>query len=173
LLASDRAAWLARNTEPPARVRLVRINPSNRHQVTALSVHQSQRDLVPSVRDQLLEFFIPPVENGVELSLQVRGIEADGTIVGMLVLQETTAANPDPDLRWILVDRWHQRRGIGAAAIRLAASYERNDLAQTLWARWPVDLDEPRAFFEAIGFAVTGTVDGVVEARLDLDASRA
>jgi len=168
LLASDRAAWLARPRDPPAHVRLVSVTPANLRQLTAISVQHSQERFAPTVADALLDVLVPPVQDGVALSLRARGVEADGDLVGLVVLAEATAANRDPDLRWLIVDRWHQRRGIGAAVVRLLGRDELADDQDSLWARWPAGTGGPGRFFEAVGFEVTGTVDETVEARLDL-----
>ena len=168
LLAEDRAAWLARSTAPPSRVRLVRVQPANLARVTALAVHHSQERFVPSVRDALLEVLVPPVEHGVPLSFRVRGVEADGEIVGVVVLSDATAANLDPDVRWLIIDKSHQRRGIGRAVVRLVADHERRDEQETLQARWPAGNVGATRFFSSVGFDLTPVADGMVEARLDL-----
>ncbi len=124
------------------------------------------------MRDALLEVLVPPVEHGVRQSLSARAVEADGQIVGLVVINQATAANPDPDLVWLIIDRWHQRRGTGSGVIGLLAELERPDGQESLWARWPAGAIGLRRFFEAVGFAIVGTAGGAVEARLDLGVSR-
>ena len=169
LLTSDRAAWLARATNRPARVRLVHIDRDNLPQLTAITLQPSQERYAQSVRDALLEVLVPPIEHGVTQTLGARAVEADGEIVGLVLANQATAVNLDPDVVWLIIDRWHQRRGIGTAVIRLLAEVERRDDQESLWARWPVEAAGIRRFFEAVGFVVVGEVDGRAEARLDLD----
>jgi RimJ/RimL family protein N-acetyltransferase len=171
LLAQDRAAWLDRTTGGPKRVRLVHVDPANVHQVTQLGVHRSQEQFVLAVRDALIEMLMPPVEHGVELTLRFRAVEADGELVGFVVLSEATASNPDPHLRWIAIDRWHQRRGIGGAAVRLAALHEGRDGQEALRSRWSDHHAGPQRFFEAVGFVVDRTANGVAEGRLPVPAA--
>ena len=168
LLAADRAAWLARPTSAPSDVRLVEVDAHNLPRLTAVAVHHSQQRFVPSVRDALVEVLVPPVISGVALSLRVHGIEADGQVVGVVGLSSPTAAEPGVRLRWLLVDRWHQRRGIGAAAARLAADLARAGGHATLRARWPVARGGPAPFFAATGFVVTSVTGDAIEGELDL-----
>lgn len=170
LLAGDRAAWLGRTTVRPEQVRLVPVSHDNVRLLADLEVHHSQERYAPSVGDALVEVLVPPIIDGVELTLEAHGIEADGELVGVVVLSEATAANVDADLRWLLVDRWHQGRGIGSATVRLVAGIERADAQVIVQTRWIDGPGGPGAFFDAVGFVRTGSAGGVVAAQLDLSA---
>lgn len=169
LLAADRAAWLARETTTLKDVRLVVVGVDNRQQLTAVAVHHSQERFVPSMRDALLELLVPSHIGSAETSSTVLGIEADAQLVGMVVLSDAGSSPGGVRLRWLLVDRWHQRRGIGAAAVRLAADLARADGHSTLTARWPAVRGGPAPFFAAAGFVVGASLDrtgAVVEGAL-------
>jgi predicted N-acetyltransferase YhbS len=108
------------------------------------------------------------VDHGVDPSPQPLAIEADGDLVGIVVLQHATAAGSEPRLRWLIIDRWHQRRRIGSAVVGLVADVVRSEGHSALSARWPDGRGGPGRFFETVGFVPVESVDGVMEGRLDV-----
>ena len=168
LLATDRVAWLGRPTSPPSDVRLVDVDAGNLERLVEVTVHHSQHRFVPSASDALAQALVPPVGSGITPSLQVRSIEADGRLVGLVVVSNSTTTEPELRLRWLLVDRWHQRRGIGTAAVRLVADLARAAGHETLHARWPAARGGPAPFFAATGFVVISASEDVVDGELTL-----
>ncbi|MDH5423272.1 MAG: GNAT family N-acetyltransferase, partial [Acidimicrobiia bacterium] len=80
-----------------------------------------------------------------------------------------TDAHPEPYLWRLLIDRLHQRRGIGKRALDLVVEECRSMGASTLLTSWNPDPGTPEAFYVAYGFEPTGKiVDEEVEARLKL-----
>jgi diamine N-acetyltransferase len=97
-----------------------------------------------------------------------RSIYAHGVAVGFVMIAEVTPAHPEPYLWRLLIDRHHQGRGIGRAALAALArrlrseGAERSDeLGRRPW--------RPRAVLPRLGFVPTGEMDGTeVVARLEL-----
>ena len=100
-----------------------------------------------------------------------RAITADGTVVGFLMLEiDPEEGNGRNHWLWrLMVDRAHQRRGHGRAALRLAVEELRRIGATELWTSWVPGPDGPEGFYLRLGFVKTGEVDdGEDVARLDL-----
>jgi diamine N-acetyltransferase len=100
-----------------------------------------------------------------------RAIVADGAVVGFLMLQ----IDPDdpagqPFYLWrLMVGADHQRRGYGAAAVRLAVEEVRRRGGTALHTSWVPGEGTPEPFYRGLGFEPTGEMDGdEVVARLDL-----
>ena len=75
----------------------------------------------------------------------MRAIEADGQIVGFVMLALTTPNHPEPYLWRLLIDRMHQRRGIGSRALELLADECRAMGDSTLLVSWAEGKGSPRA----------------------------
>jgi len=99
----------------------------------------------------------------------MRAIEADGVIVGFLMLALATPQHPEPFLWRLLIDRMHQRRGIASRVLQLVAAEMRSLGDATLLVSWSEGKGSPRPFYLAHGFVPTGrVVEGETEARLTL-----
>lgn len=159
LLAADREKWLARVTTPPKRVQLVDIDPDNLSAVCRLVTHHSQRRFVDTVVEGLAEAYVPGLENGAPVVAWARALEADGELVGFVMLTEVTPAHPQPYLWRMLVDRLHQRRGIGRAAIGLIAQRLRSEGHCELETSWAPGIGNPEQFYRGLGFVPTGEID--------------
>ncbi|MEZ5096021.1 MAG: GNAT family N-acetyltransferase [Nocardioides sp.] len=97
------------------------------------------------------------------------GVEADGEAAAFVMLTAVTQAHPEPFLWRLLVDRRHQRRGIGARALDRVADLLREEGATALVTSWQDGAGGPRPFYLRYGFAETGRlIDGEHEARLAL-----
>jgi RimJ/RimL family protein N-acetyltransferase len=121
MLREDRAAWLARPTAAPAAVDLVEITPDDAHLWGRVVTHHSQERLVSPVHRSYRDALFPDVVDGAPVVPWIRGVLADGERVGFVMLAEVTPHHPEPFLWRLLVDRLHQRRGIGSmilAAVR-------------------------------------------------------
>ena len=100
-----------------------------------------------------------------------RAITAEGAVVGFLMLEiDPEEENGRHHWLWrLMVDREHQRRGHGRAALRCAIEELRRMGANELWTSWVPGPDGPEGFYLRLGFVKTGEVDdGEDVARLDL-----
>jgi diamine N-acetyltransferase len=82
----------------------------------------------------------------------------------MLALR--TDHHPEAYLWRLLIDRLHQRRGIGGRALDLVSEECRRMGDETLLTSWTEGKGSPRSFYLRNGFEPTGTVvDEETEAR--------
>ncbi|WP_232660578.1 GNAT family N-acetyltransferase [Pseudonocardia sp. TRM90224] len=169
LLRSDRAAWLGRPAGKPDEVTLVEITPSNVREVARLATHHSQERFVATMAASFQDALVPELVGGVPAVPWMRAIAADGELVGFVMVAEASATEPDPYLWRLLIDRRHQRRGIGARVVELLAEHVRNEGARGLTVSWAEGLGGPEQFYRKLGFVPTGEIeDGEIVARLDL-----
>jgi GNAT superfamily N-acetyltransferase len=111
----------------------------------------------------------PEVIDGAPVVPWMRAIEADGDLVGFVMLALTTEHHPEPYLWRLLIDRRHQRRGIGTLALDQVAAECRTMGDKTLLTSWVPGRGSPEAFYLARGFEPTGQiVEGEIEGRLAL-----
>lgn len=166
---ADWEAWRDRPRNRPDQVSLVPITPDNATAVRALRTHHTQRAFVAPVLDSFADALVPEVVDGVVLSPWLRAIEADGALVGFVMLALPDAVHPSPYLWRLLIDRMHQRRGIASLALDLVVAHCRALGAADLTVSWVEGKGSPRPFYLARGFTPTGRlVDGETEARLSL-----
>jgi diamine N-acetyltransferase len=100
----------------------------------------------------------------------MRALTADDEIVGFVMLALATTHHPEPFLWRLLIDRLHQRRGIGARALDLVAEECLRMGDRALLTSWGEGKGSPRGFYLAHGFVPTGNlVDDETEGRLALD----
>ena len=93
-----------------------------------------------------------------------------GELVAFAMLAKITEAHPEPYLWRLLVDRLHQRRGIGQRVLDLVVEQCREWGAETLLTSWNPERGTPEPFYLAYGFEPTGNiVDDEVEARLTIE----
>jgi RimJ/RimL family protein N-acetyltransferase len=166
----DWEAWRNRPRNRPDQVELVEITHVNRAAAVQLTTHRSQQRFVAPVARSLAEALIPPVENGVIEIPWYRAVVADGEIVGfVMVARSQPGPLPDPYLWRLLVDRMHQRRGIGARVIDLVVEQCRQWGDSALLVSWVPGKGSPEPMYLARGFTPTGVIhDGEIEARLTL-----
>ncbi|NND75341.1 MAG: N-acetyltransferase [Ilumatobacter sp.] len=171
LLEADWKDWQRRPTGPPRTVRLVEVTDANLRTVSRLDRGFSQRDFVAPVSISLAQALIPPIDDGAPLQPWYRAVEADGEIVGFVMLAEPAGRQPHPYLWRLLIDRRHQRRGIGERVVLDIARRRREAGATHLDVSYvPLPaVGSPEPFYRRLGFVPTGEIDdGEVEARLDL-----
>ena len=77
---------------------------------------------------------------------------ADDEIVGSVMLAIRTEHFPEPSLRRLLIDRQHQRRGIGRRLLELVSAERIRMGTQTLLTSWTEDKGSPGAFYLERGF---------------------
>jgi RimJ/RimL family protein N-acetyltransferase len=158
LLREDRDAWRSRPRHRPREVRLVELSPANLPAVLALETHPSQRRFVAPVTTSLAQALVPDQHHGATVVPWYRAIEADGEIVGFVMLAEPTHADPVPYLWRLSVDRRHQGRGIGAGAVALVVDRARALGATDLEVSWVEGRGSPRGFYVRLGFEPTGEI---------------
>lgn len=169
LLRDDRTAWLARPSACDD-VQLVEITPDNLGAVSALETHRFQRTFVAPIERSLAQALVPEiVKDGVAAVPWFRAVVADGEVVGFMMCADVSPVEPFPFLWRFLIDRMHQRRGIGAKAIAALVDHVRAQGHSALGVSWVDAPGGPRPFYERLGFVPTGEIDdGEIVARLDL-----
>jgi RimJ/RimL family protein N-acetyltransferase len=165
----DWETWRRRPRHPPDEVQLVEITPENVADVLALKTHRTQEEFVAPMLRSFADALIPEVVNGAPVVPWMRAVNADDEIVAFVMLALTTEHHPEPYLWRLLVDRLHQRRGIGERALGLVIAECRRRGDSTLLTSWGEGRGSPRGFYIANGFEPTGeVVDGETEGRKQL-----
>ncbi|HRE01785.1 MAG TPA: GNAT family N-acetyltransferase, partial [Ilumatobacteraceae bacterium] len=77
-----------------------------------------------------------------------------------VMLSMPTATQDDPYLWRLLVDRLHQRRGIGTAVLDLLVAMCRERGDSTLLVSWAPGRGSPEPMYLAYGFVPTGEIEG-------------
>jgi diamine N-acetyltransferase len=89
-----------------------------------------------------------------------RAIQADGQLVGFLMLWDPTLVERSEDPRFILwrfmVDARFQRRGYGRAALELAFQHVRSRGGDAVHLTHVKTVDEAARLYRALGFVYTG-----------------
>jgi RimJ/RimL family protein N-acetyltransferase len=166
---ADWESWRGRPRHRPDMVELVEITPDRLSEVLGLTTHRSQQRFVAPVAKSLADALIPPEYEGVVVLPWYRAVVADGDLVGFVMLARSQPGHPDPYLWRLLVDRIHQRRGIGTRVIDLVVEQCRAWGDSALEVSWVPGKGSPAPMYLARGFAPTGNVhDGEIEARLEL-----
>ncbi len=161
-----REAWIGRKTKPPDEVRLVELDWTNCWDYLRLETHQSQRQFVSDMAGSFTDALFPEEFEGDPMTPWLRGVEADGEPAGFVMLATPTELHPIPFLWRLLVDRMHQRRGIGSRVLDLAVEQARRWGVDALETSWTEGHGSPRPFYEEYGFVATGRIiDGETEAR--------
>ena len=117
MLRDERAAWLSRPRTPPSVVRLVELTPDNARAVGRLATHHSQERFVAPMSKTFADALVSDVVDDVLVEPWYRAIEADGELVGFLMIAVSTPPGDIPFLWRLLIDRRHQGRGIGTRAV--------------------------------------------------------
>ena len=171
VVRDDWEAWRDRPLHPPTTVRFVEITADNVVEVGRLSTHRSQQRFVSPVRASFADAMFPEVVDGAPLVPWMRAIEADGELVGFVMVALTTEAHPEPYLWRLLVDRMHQRRGIGRAALDLVVEQCRAWGDRSLLTSWTPGKGSPEPMYLGYGFVPTGEiVDDEIEARFTFES---
>lgn len=145
-------AWRSRPRHRPAEVRLVAITADTLAAVAELRTHASQELFVSPVWRSFADTLYPPVEDGAPVVPWLRAIEADGELVGIVLLSEPTAHHPRPYLWRLLIDRRHQRRGVADGVLPLIEAQCRAWGASELELNWVRGRGTPEPFYLARGF---------------------
>jgi RimJ/RimL family protein N-acetyltransferase len=162
---ADWDTWSNRPRHRPDRVELVPITAGNQRAVGNLVTHRSQERFVSPMLGNFRDALVPPEEDGAALVPWHRAIEADGDVVGFLMAAEMTATNPNPYLWRLLVDRLHQRRGVGSAALDRFEHWCREQGATAIDVSWVEGPGSPAPMYQARGYEPSGKiVDGETHA---------
>lgn len=167
----DWEAWNARPLGEPDELRLTEITPEDVRRVGALETHHSQRRFVAPMGASFGDALFPEEWEGETAVPWLRAVVADGDFAGFVMVAEPTEGHPVPYLWRLLIDRSHQRRGIGRRVIGLLADQARTWGAEALDTSWEPGKGSPEGFYRGLGFEPTGRIiDGEIEARLSLQA---
>lgn len=167
MLLGDRDRWVGRKTDPPTELAFIEVTVDNFEDVAVLQTHESQKRFVAPMLWSFSDALFPEVVDGAPVVPWMRAIEADGELAGFVMVALVTEYHPEPFLWRLLIDRLHQRRGIGARAIEMLVAQCRDWGAGSLLTSWEEGTGSPRPFYEGLGFVPTGRiVDAETEARL-------
>ncbi len=180
LLAEDRRGWLARPSGPPAEVRLAEMTDEMVMAVYRLRTHRYEERYVSPMAMSYLDALFPeevdagyPEETGRRVRTRpwMRAVLADEDVVGFVMLADPDGGVDEPYLWRLLIDRRHQRRGIGARVVEAVVADLRARGFTTLLTSWALGPGAPQPFYLGLGFVPTGHLDdGEVVGRLMLPA---
>ncbi|HJR91302.1 MAG TPA: GNAT family N-acetyltransferase [Acidimicrobiia bacterium] len=161
--------WVSRPRQPADEVRLDEVTLQNNEAVFGLRTHKSQEAFVATMAESFADALFPEEVDGAPVVPWMRAVVADGDVVGFVMLAVTTPHHPEPFLWRLLIDRRHQRRGIGGEVLRLVGDECRAMGDSTLLTSWTEGRGSPRPFYLKQGFVPTGhLVEDETEARLTL-----
>jgi GNAT superfamily N-acetyltransferase len=162
---SDWEAWRDRPRHRPDRVDLIPVTADNRRAVGDLVTHKSQERFVSPMLGNFRDALLPPSLNGAPLVPWYRAIEADGEIVGFIMASEMTDTHDHPYLWRLLIDRMHQRRGIGSATLDQFELWCREQGATAIEVSWGQGPGSPAPIYRARGYQPSGLIeDGEIHA---------
>ena len=122
-----------------------------------LEVNENQKNLVASVAQSFADALFPPAdyENGAPLPW-IRGVLRNSEPVAFIMCADPTEQQKDPWLWRLLVDKSHQRCGIGKFAVKsVLARYREMGCARVLVCWAPIE-GNAGDFYRKIGFVETG-----------------
>jgi len=156
----DWEAWRSRPRHRPQTVRLVEVSWDNRRAVAAIETHHSQRRFVTPVLNSLADAMVPPASDGVPAVPWFRAIEADGELVGFVMLARTTTSWPTTILWRFLISRLHQRRGIGSIVLDQVCEMLRSEGETVMQVHYARGRGTPAPLYLGYGFVPTGEIAG-------------
>lgn len=159
MLAEDRSAWVERPRARPSNVELVEITPDDAYLWGRLRTHHSQEHFVSPMALSFRDALFPEVIDGAPVVPWMRGIMADGERVGFMMLAMVTEHHSEPYLWRLLIDRRHQRRGLGTQVLDLLIAQVREWGHPTLLTSWGEGPGSPEPFYFRHGFVATGDMD--------------
>jgi RimJ/RimL family protein N-acetyltransferase len=160
LTRPDWEVWHNRPRNRPETVTLRELTAEGLESVLALRTHRSQVAYVPPVARSIADAMYPDVVNGAPLESEMFTVHADDDLVGFVILTKVTDAHPDPILWRLLIDRMHQRRGIGAMVLDAVLERSRSTSAERLVTNWCEGKGSPGPFYLSSGFVPTGVRSG-------------
>jgi RimJ/RimL family protein N-acetyltransferase len=155
MTAVDRAAWVERDRSRVTEIELVEITPDDAYLWGRLRTHHSQESLVAPMPVTWRDALFPEVVEGVQMVPWMGGVLAGGERVGFVMLSTTYDLRPGWYLWRLLIDRMHQRRGIGELVVKAVAALADEQLYTSCVDGVP---GSPRPFYERLGFTPTGRI---------------
>jgi RimJ/RimL family protein N-acetyltransferase len=169
MTAVDRRRWLDRPRLAPAIVELVEIDPEDAYLWGRLQTHHSEQRFVATMPLTWRDALFPESFEDVLAVPWMRGVLADGERAGFVMLSLTHGTRDGQYLWRLLIDRLHQRRGIGTAALRAVIDHLHDQGVPRLYTSYVDGPGTPRPFYERIGFVPTGEIiDDETELVLEL-----
>lgn len=169
LTRPDWETWRDRPRHAPDDVHLFEVNVENERVVYKLATHKTQEAFVAPMTGSYADALFPEVVDGAALVPWMRGVRADEEVVGFVMLALRTDHHPEPYLWRLLIDRRHQRRGIGGRVLDLITEECLKMGDETLLTSWTEGKGSPRPFYLRHGFQPTGRIiDEETEARKPL-----
>jgi len=166
LTRRDREIWRDRLQGTPIVVSLVDVTVENEEVISNLRTHKTQESMVAPVGRSFTDALFPEVVDGAPVVPWMRGVVADDEMVGFVMLALRSDHHREPYLWRLLIDRLHQRRGIGGRVLDLIADECKTMGDTALLTSWVEGKGSPRPFYERHGFEQTGNIlDGETEAR--------
>lgn len=162
--------WRSRPTNRPSEVSLIEIGPDNSDDVARLRTHKTQERFVAPMDYSFRDALFPEIAGGAPVRLWMRAVEADGVLVGFVMVAAPRDHDPEPFLWRLLIDRLHQRRGIGKMVLHALEDQCRQWGVDSILVSWSAGVGSPAPFYMRNGFVATGRIiEGEVEARKHLD----
>jgi RimJ/RimL family protein N-acetyltransferase len=169
LTRPDWETWRNRKRQPPDRIGLIEITTENERTLSKLTTHKTQEGFVAPMLASFTDALFPELVDSAPVVPWMRAIVADDEIVGFVMLALRTEHHPEPFLWRLLIDRLHQRRGIGGRVLDLIAEDCLKMGDNTLLTSWREGKGSPRRFYLRNGFEPTGrVVDDETEGRRHL-----
>ena len=172
MTADDRRNWVGRDRSRPGSVELVEVDADNADDWARLKTHYSQEEYVASMLRTYRDALFPETVDDVVTVPWLRGISADGSPAGFMMASTTYGLNDGCWYLWrLLIDRMHQRRGIGAQAMGLLVESLRAGAVPRLFTSCGEGPGSPRRFYDGLGFRPTGSIvdDDETELVLEID----
>ncbi|MFM7686349.1 MAG: GNAT family N-acetyltransferase [Actinomycetota bacterium] len=167
MLREDRAAWQSRPSTPPKAVELVEVTAADAAAWEAVQTHWSQRRLVQPLTRTFRDLAYPPLLDGVPSTPVLRGVIADSERVGTVLWSDTSSEQHEVYLWRLIIDRMHQRRGIGSMVLRALQHLLQLQGHRSMVVSYLQGPGSPERFYAHLGFEPTGSMRGPeVEARL-------
>jgi diamine N-acetyltransferase len=151
-------------------VHLREITDDNRDAVCALRVRGRQKRFVESVSRSLRDAAAAP-----EANPWYRAVYCGDEPVGFVMLSwNAQTDHPGGYFLWrLLIDKRHQRRGIGREVLRQIVDLVRADGGTELLTSYEPGKGEPAPFYKKFGFQPTGEIDdGEIVLRLTLSSTQ-
>ena len=158
--------WTGRPRDAPGDVQLVEVTAGNERTVSKMRTHKTQEDFVSLMARSFTDALFPEEWEGAPVVPWMRAIVANDEYVGFVMLAVTTEDHPEPYLWRLLIDRLHQRRGIGGRVLELIYDECRRMGDETLTTSFAEGRGSPKQFYLSQGFTPTGRIiDDETEAR--------
>jgi RimJ/RimL family protein N-acetyltransferase len=158
LTPGQRTEWLERPRAAPEVVEFVEPSELDFNTMIGIDLHHSQKRFVSPVVKSMALVAVPPTEQGGTVDLWPRAVMADGEPAGFMIMSRITDAHPEPWIWRFLIDRRHQRRGIGKRAVGLAIDQAREWGASTLKLSFIEGVGSPGPLYLSMGFELTGEI---------------